>query len=399
MKTIIKSEILEKLGPKLVQVTKRIAQAIEDKQAILLRHHADSDGYCAALALERAILPLLYEKHTRERDTYHYYKRLPSKTPFYHYTDATRDITNFLYDVTRFEHKAPLIILVDHGSTTQSLASIKKVMMYGAEVMVIDHHPHTSDVSDIVSIHLNPHQIGSASDYSAGMLCSEIAYLLNPKLSESDYAFIAAVSGTSDKISSKELGEYAKFGHFPLQTVKAVGDALDFEAHYLGAMESRSIATDLLNYDSQKQKELLALLLPQVEERLKTVRSAVAHYCEVLEKGSYLIAKIAVDKIRNPHDFPPKGKVVGILLQTVTEKYRKPALCIGISHSGLNFRCSSEIKGFDVNGILNHLKDKLPHAEIDGGGHRLAGSLTFIEAAYDEVLLELEKYLKTMLKL
>ncbi|MBT4823780.1 hypothetical protein HON88_01125, partial [Candidatus Woesearchaeota archaeon] len=39
------------------------------------------------------------------------------------------------------------------------------------------------------------------------------------------------------------------------------------------------------------------------------------------------------------------------------------------------------------------LKNKLPYAQIDGGGHRVAGSINFVEAAKEEVISIVEEYI------
>ncbi|MBT7927572.1 hypothetical protein HN695_04500, partial [Candidatus Woesearchaeota archaeon] len=140
-KFMIKSEILNKLQPRINKVVSLIKQAIESKRPIWIRHHNDTDGYCAAIALERAILPLIHARQTKERDVFYHYSRLPSKAPYYDYADATKDVTNFMNRVTKFEAKPPMIIICDNGSSEQDIKAIKKVKIYGAKVIVIDHHP------------------------------------------------------------------------------------------------------------------------------------------------------------------------------------------------------------------------------------------------------------------
>jgi len=36
-------------------------------RSIIIRHHSDTDGYCAGFALERAILPLIEKQHVSEK--------------------------------------------------------------------------------------------------------------------------------------------------------------------------------------------------------------------------------------------------------------------------------------------------------------------------------------------
>ncbi len=85
---MIKSDTLDKLQTKMEEVRDLIVNSIQNKRPILIRHHADCDGYCGAIALERAILSLMYKEYRRESDLFYYYKRLPSKAPYYDYLDA-----------------------------------------------------------------------------------------------------------------------------------------------------------------------------------------------------------------------------------------------------------------------------------------------------------------------
>ena len=196
MSFMIDSSVLHKLKPTIHELIELLKKAIDNKQPILLRHHADADGYTAGIALERALLPLIAGKHRRERDAFYYYQRLPSLTPYYGYEDATKDIQTFLRNADQFEMKAPLILLLDFGSGHESLPAIQKVKIYGASVAVVDHHPPADHITHAVAVHINPHLVGSTYDYSAGMLCAEIAHLIaaeNKELSDQHFYFIAAV--------------------------------------------------------------------------------------------------------------------------------------------------------------------------------------------------------------
>ena len=89
---MIKSETLNKLEPKFIEAIDLIEKSIADKRPVLIRHHADCDGYCGGIAMQRAILSKMYKVHRRESDLFYYFRRLPSKAPYYDYTDVTKDI-------------------------------------------------------------------------------------------------------------------------------------------------------------------------------------------------------------------------------------------------------------------------------------------------------------------
>src|SRR3989338_8979169 len=287
MNFMIDSSVLHKLTPTIHGLIELIKKAIENKQPIVLCHQADADGYTAGIALERALLPLIAGKHRRERDAFYYYQRLPSLTPYYGYEDATKDIQTFLRNADQFEMKAPLILLLDFGSGHESLPAIQKVKIYGASVAVVDHHPPDDHITYAVAVHINPHLVGSTYDYSAGMLCAEIAHLIvaeNKELPDQRFYFIAAVSGTADKVASDEYKKYVALSShhgFTKDLILKVAAAVDYEAHVLGPTSGRELVQDLLGKDEKRQHKLLALIEKQLERFFAAQLIPCLHYAEI----------------------------------------------------------------------------------------------------------------------
>lgn len=391
---MIKSKLLEKMQPKMKEAAKLIRDAIENKEPIILRHDSDTDGYSAAFALERAILPLIYERHTRERDIYFYYTRSPCKTPWYDFQDALRDVTNFMANISRFEHKHPLIIICDNGASKQDYLAIKLAKIYGAKVLVIDHHPPANEIDKVVDCHLNPHHFASDYDYCTGMLCAEVASML---VENNGFELIAAVSATGDKVKSDESAKYielAKKSGYDEQTIRDIAKCIDFTAFELVVISNKEIINDLLGADKKKQKELLGLFKKEIDEKIGSVFGAALKYADVVEEENKFIVKIPVDKVKDGRDYPTKGRVAGLMLDHFKEKKDKPIICLGVSPTGINFRSSIEIEGFDVNDIIAKLQKEFPFANVSGGGHRVAGSIRFIEAAHESILNFVLEYCK-----
>ncbi len=400
---MIESDILEQLRPRINKVVSLIKQAIDAKRPIWIRHHSDTDGYCGAIALERAILPLIYDRHTKERDQFYHYARLPSKTPYYDYADATKDVCNFMNRVNKFESKEPMIIICDTGSSEQDIMAIKKAKVYGAKIIVIDHHPACKETEKIVEAFVNPHLVGSTYDFSAGMICAEIGKMLNPKVHGME--FIAAVAGIGDKVTGKEIDAYLELcrqKEIGTGLIRDTAECMDFEGFMLGFTEGRDIANDLLGGDAETQKKMLEIIKPEVEKIKAQQLETNKKYMQIKEHGHIVICKLNVSKVRSYGAFPPSGKTTGILQNNLAEEYegigieenhKKHPITLGISDDQINFRCSKQINDFDVNELLLLLKKELPHAQIDGGGHKRAGSISFVEAAKDEVLKKVDEYL------
>ena len=56
---LVKSDVLNRLRPKMYEAAQKIRRAILDGRTILLRHHNDADGICSGVAMEKAIVPLI----------------------------------------------------------------------------------------------------------------------------------------------------------------------------------------------------------------------------------------------------------------------------------------------------------------------------------------------------
>jgi len=283
---MIRSDTLENLRPGLEKARELIIDSIKSKRPILVRHHADCDGYCAAVALERAILALMYKEYRRESDLFYYYRRLPSKAPFYDYTDATKDVSNFLSDSARFEREPPLIIVADNGSSKEDLLSLKKLKLYDAKIIVIDHHPNNVENDSFIDVHVNPFLAGGGSELTAGMLGAELARLIDPKTPNPE--LLAATAGIADHSFGSETEQYLMLAQktgYGRDIIKKTAQAVDFEARYLSFLESRSLVNDLLYGNAEKHKALIELLNNEIEARNREQVKNVMHYSEILDMG------------------------------------------------------------------------------------------------------------------
>jgi len=382
---MIKSETLLKLKGEISKGVTLIKKCIEEKKPILIRHHSDADGFCAGLALERAILPLIHETHTREREAWFSYSRKPNMAPYYSYDDANKDLSYFLSEKGNYEYKKPLVILLDNGSSDEDVLALKKLKIYDVKTIVIDHHPISKNTEGLMDIHINPHSLGNDYDFSAGMLCAEMAKILNPKTE--GCAFIAAVSAYADKVRSIEKEDYVKLclkEGYTESFLKTFAEALDFEASSLGYCDSRQLMDDFFGRDKEKQKEIIAMLKEVVLKKKNDALISAKKYSHIsrMERMNLVIIPMAAISFRG--EFPHFGKIVGMMHDFVAESEKKPTVSIGLSDSMITFRGTPD-STLDTAKIITSLKHKFPHAQVQGGGHAKAGSVKFIPAAYEEI--------------
>lgn len=211
----VKSDVLNKLHPKLVDAARTIRRAIFDGRPILVRHHADADGICAGVAIEKAVLPLIRKINPDPEAEWHCFRRSPSKAPFYELEDVVKDLSMALEDCERYDQKLPLLILLDNGSTEEDLVSLMKTKVYDLETVVVDHHypGEVVDgkviVDDYVDVHVNPYLVGGDSEIPAGALASEISKMINPKIKDM-ILHIPGIAAVGDRSQSLEAERYIK---------------------------------------------------------------------------------------------------------------------------------------------------------------------------------------------
>ena len=390
---MVKSEILEKLRPKIVELAREIKKAILESRPIIVRHHADCDGYCGGIAIERAVIPAIVDQHKDENAQWRYYRRAPSKAPFYEYVDVIKDLAFALQDMAKFGLKEPLVILVDNGSTEEDIMSIKKIKIYGAKVVVIDHHfpgllvDGKVLVDEFVDAHVNPYLVGGNSKLTAGMLASEIARFVNKDVVNID--FLPALAGVADHSDGSEFNQYidiAKNKGFDLAYLNDMALCVDFEAYYLKFIEGRGLVDDLLGSDIAKHKKIVSLMIPDIVEKNAQQLEVAKHFAIEEDLGKLVLVKIDILKCSFEGEYPPPGKLGGLLHRFMEEKHKKPVITLSVGDNFASIRVSDSLTDFNINSIVHELSSLKPYCFVSGGGYEHAGSIKFIESGKVEVL-------------
>lgn len=389
-KFLVKSETLDKLKPKMVKAVALIKDAISKSRPIIIRHHADCDGFVGAIALEKAISPLIMAKH--RSSIWHHYKRAPNRAPFYTYMDALKDISMNL-DAVRHD-KPPLLIYVDSGSTKQDLLGFKRVSQFGFTTIVLDHHKPTIEdnkpvIESCVDLFINPHLVGGDSTLVGGMLGVELARLLNRNI---NMDHLPAIAGVCDKSQGKILEDYvelAKKKGYTDKLILELGQCIDFDVFFLGRLNS-DIIQDILFSDIEEQKQFVELIKEEISKRKTAVLNSAEKYGKTKVAGQVKIFELELGQILNFGSYPPSGKATGMVFDSLKQKSEK-IMVLGIGDDYITIR--AQIPGFDLNKMIKELAIKIPYAQIEGGGHEVAGTVKFIKAAKQEVLDSIEKYL------
>ncbi|MDR1721842.1 MAG: DHH family phosphoesterase [Methanobrevibacter sp.] len=409
--TLVKSPILDKLNNKMRLAAKTIRRAILDGRSILVRHHADADGITAGVAMEKAIIPLLSEINPDSDARWHYFKRSPSKAPFYEIEDVVKDLSFALEDRERHGQKLPLIVLLDNGSTEEDILALMKAKIYDIEIVVIDHHfpgevvDGKVEVDEYVDVHVNPYLVGGDSQITAGALATEVAHIINPNIKEL-IKHLPGIAALGDHASSEEAEEYIKIAStkgYSREDLDKIAACVDFEAYYLRFMNGRGIMDTILAVDNlDKHEKLVDALYKEYNKRVETqLKATLPNLKETKLDNNIVFNVLDVEKFAHRFTFPAPGKTCGFVHDKIAKKYGedKPILTLSYGPDFAVIRATESVNktfGFNLNNIISELAKEIPEAGIDGGGHEVAGSIKFLEGLSKEVLNSFAKKIANM---
>ncbi|WP_456321183.1 OB-fold nucleic acid binding domain-containing protein [Palaeococcus sp. (in: euryarchaeotes)] len=411
---LIDSEILEKLKPKIMEAAFIIRKAIYEGRPILLRHHADTDGYVSGLALESAIIPLLKEVSPDPDAEWHLFKRRPSRAPFYELEDVLKDIIFAVEDSRKFGEELPLIVIVDNGGTSEDIPAYRRLKAYGVPIVVVDHHDPREFVSEnralvdeYVDVHVNPHLVKRGYyELTAGMLATELARFIYPPVEEK-IKHLPAIAGTGDRSNAPEFEQYKRIAKqmkgLTEEDLKKIAEVVDHEAYFWKFMDGKGIIEELLllSGNLKRHRLLVDSIYPEVEEKQeKALRASLPHVKSVVLPNGIRFNTIDIELFAPKFSYPSPGKLGGLIHDHFKEKYgeNSPILTLAYGPDFAVIRASDGMGeyNFDLNMIIPKLQELLPAAGIEGGGHSFAGSIKFFEGMRKEVL---EEFAKQVVKL
>ncbi|MDI9436515.1 MAG: DHH family phosphoesterase [Euryarchaeota archaeon] len=395
------SPTLEKLRPLLAQAAQAIRRAILDGRSILVRHHADADGICAGVAVEKAVIPLIREINPANDSEWHYFRRSPSKAPFYELEDVVKDLSFALEDQERHGQKLPLVVLLDNGSTEEDILSLMKVKVYDMEIVVVDHHfpgevvDGRVAVDDYVDFHVNPYLVGGDSQITAGALAVEMAGMINPQVTDRirHLPGIAAVGDHARSLEAERYIEIAAEKGYDWEDLEKIATTIDFEAFYLRFMNGRGIMDTILGLGNRdKHTKLVDALYQESQRRVKWQLAAAMPNLKTQNLPNGIIFNVLdVEKYAHKFTYPAPGKTCGYVHDQVVQKHGEetPILTLAYGPDFGVIRATDAVNekfGFNLNKIIMELAEEIPEAGIDGGGHECAGSLKFVEGLSKKVL-------------
>ena len=399
---LVDSPILNKLKKSFIEAATQIRLAIIQDRPIIVRHHNDTDGYSSGFALERAILPLIDKQHSSEKAEWEFFTRAPCAAPFYEIDDSIRDMATSLRNVAKFSNKIPLIVIADNGSSPEDLMAIKHGKVHGADFIVVDHHYFDKDViSDEVLVHINPFLVDEdGAKFSAGMLSAELARFINPDVKNIEQ--IPALAGFADRIDIANpdlMNKYMKIAQSEGYTKELLSDislVIDYVSSKVRFMEVREYIEVLFGEPRNKQKQLVGLMAPYIKELDKKGFKIGKSNAKLEKIGKTSLQVLYFEEFFPGFGFFPKpGRIVGLLHDSLKEeKGTTNLVTIGILETSITMRATDE-SNFSVHELIHFLDKKIPEAFVEGGGHKNAGSISFLPNKQKQVVELLKEFIKS----
>jgi RecJ-like exonuclease len=381
----------ETLRDDLTDVARRLRETILEGRPIRIRHHADGDGLCASVPLQYALERFIAETWEDPDAPRHLLTRLPSKAPFYELEDVTRDLNFALEDRKRHGQKLPLFLMLDNGSTEEDTPAYRNLAHYDVPILVVDHHhPDPEAVEGLVEQHVNPYLHGEDYRITTGMMCVEIARMIDPSLTE-ELSHVPAVAGLADRSEGEAMDQYldlaAEAGYDEARLLD-IGEALDYATYWLRYNAGREFVNDLLNVncgDRDRHASLVDLLAERaqrdVDRQLEAAMQHVTH--EELESGAHLY-RIDVENHARRFTYPAPGKTTGKIHDRKVAETGDPVITIGYGPDFAVLR--SDGVRLDIPEMVAELQSEVPGGGVSGGGHLVVGSIKFVEGMREAVL-------------
>lgn len=374
----------------MLAIATRIRRAILEGQPIMIRHHNDADGIISGLSIEHSCLGFM---EAMGIDSRYLLFRSPSRAPFYASGDVLRDLVLSKRFVENDSNLKPLIIVADNGSTMEDKMGLQTLKILGYEAIVIDHHNPVvlengvTGVDQYLVEHLNPYKFGLDSKTSAGMLCYEIGRFVFEGFDEN---LFPAVAGIADRCEIEETEKYIAKSGESREELARIGTAIDYISYQLKFDAGKGVFEELF-----ANPDFVNLINDEVNKGFEYQLQSTLPYLRTQEINSIVFSTIDIEKYTMRFKYPTPGRVLSRIHEIVSkDQETPPVLTVGYLSDMMIIRANQPV--LPVQKIIDNLQSKFPTANVEGGGHEMAGSIRFVNAHRDELIEEVKNMLRNI---
>jgi RecJ-like exonuclease len=359
----------------LIDAATTIRRAVIESRPVIIRHTATLEGYVGGAALERALLPLIRDEHDAAGAEYHFVDRRPLDDPIYDVEAATSDVTDMLEAADRHDETHPLFVLLDAGSTLESVDGLSLLSIYDAGSVVVDGGYADADATDAADHLVSPTAAGG-SPVSTGVLGSHLAALVNAEVRD-DLAHLPATSFWTEPPAP--YAELATDADYELETIEDIRNAVALEAFYQSYEDKRELIADLFWDDGNAS--LAAPLSEQFETKLETEVETARPHLERRSENGVQIDVLDVAAYTHRYDFPPTDLLLAELHRREAQD-SDATVTIALDEDELFLERSTAL---DVRAIGEAVADRVPGGGVTPRGGR-DGRIEFLSGRREDVL-------------
>ncbi|WP_306052528.1 DHH family phosphoesterase [Natronococcus wangiae] len=367
----------------IVDAATAIRRAVMEARPVVVRHAATADGYVAGAAIERAVLPLVREKHTREDAEYHYFERRPLEGRVYDMDAATSDVTSMLEARDRHDEQLPLVVLVGAGSTIESVDGYDLLSLYDAEALVIDDSRADEAVTDAVAAAVAPSLAGvDVADLTSTALAANVAAHVNDDVRD-DLEHLPAVSYWEG--APEAYVDLASEGGYDETAISERREAVALEAYYQTYKDKRELVADLLFGDGEagtaRDGDLAAHVSEQFRDKLETELETARENLTVRGVGDVTMTLLDTDAFTHRYNFPTTILLLDELHRRERDRTEPPVVTLGVGEDELHVRATEPV---NVRDLGDAIAERVPNAGVRILGGR-DGHIEFLPGERDAV--------------
>ncbi len=372
---LVEDPSIEVVSEALQEAATTIRRAVIESRPVIIRHTATLDGYVGGAALERALLPLIRAEHDSAGAEYHFVDRRPLADPIYDIEAATGDVTNMLEAADRHDETHPLFVLVDAGSTLESVDGLSLLSTYDAGSVVVDGGYADEDATEAADTLVSPTAAGGGP-VSTGVLGTHLAALVNDEV-RVDLAHLPATSFWTEP--PEEYAALATDAGYEMATIEDIRNAVALEAYYQSYEDKRELIADLF-WDAGNES-LAAPLSEQFETKFQTELETAQPHVQRRVENTVTIDVLDVAAYTHRYDFPPTDLLLAELHRQ-DDGDQAATVTIALDEDELFIERSTAL---DVRAIGEAVADRLPDAGVTPRGGR-DGRIEFLAGRRDQVL-------------
>ena len=358
---------LDALAPAIMRAADRVARSIASGSPIVVRFHNDGDGSSGAIALYKAISSLAKAGLGVAAPVSWRMNRGIS----YSMESVSDDMAYFS---SYSSAEKPLVVIIDFGTSEESA----EAMAYAEgriDIVWLDHHPIPKGFrKESVLEYVNPWNVGSDSDLTAGVLGCMLASVLSGE----DYADMEAASLVSDYSVYADPGDEA---------ARSTAALLDFFTSNGGmARGKKATPKQILGIlgDDEARAEASQFIDNAFDESIREGMQTMKKYSTA---EGVPVRVVDFDRVASlGFGYPPMGKYSSKLHDRLEREAGTGTITIVRGGSYISLRISKSISG--MVSILERIEELkgLESLGITGGGHNEAASIRCAPEHMDEVV-------------